>query len=688
MSLAQDLHDDDAASDPDVEEFIDPNWRAPWGIAAVILSVELCERLCYYTLKGTMKNFLQDQGMDLARAAAMSASAATLCYLFCVPGGWLADTIGRYATILIMAILYCGGAALCAITSFGLGAATVTFYLLAQLLLIPMATGGIKPNISSFGADQFVGGGEKGHQAQESFFSFFYLAVNVGAFISFTFLVNMATNSGYETPYIIAAASMIFATCMFFASTSCYKKVKTSAIGGTENMARIAKHFVYAAMNGERVSGKLRAWIAIIGWCCIPIFLTCSLVGAMTTNSTVQTNCNFASLGFGILVLVTLCVAHVDNAWVIEIEEEEYATWCDRCWFYGCCCFLCSKRKKADSDSEDDDDKPKPGGVNEEELPLSVQEIRATLSPVPLLLAVNICFGLCYNSMDEAMPTQGCQMDCRYNPWADVPALNWTFNMTTGSIDETWLNGVKEETNQFNGAFLNMFDSGAIIIGTPLLEGILYPMIGRCSRTGKCKLGLKMVCGLLLAAAANFVCAFLEIYRKNQGFLKIPSNCGVSVPTGIPNQITGEMGTMPSNMTDMPAYFMCLPFTMIGFAEILVNPTLIGFAYMAAPDRLRSTVSAFNLLATGSLSHAFTATLQSQLFPENPNEGHLETYYYVNAGAGLLGIVLYFMVSHFPCGRGVRPKRLRDDMAVADEDDVEEYISGKPVYSRVRSRRE
>jgi len=677
MSLAKDLHDETYSEhSDDLDTPVDPEWKAPWGVAAVILSVELCERLCYYTLKGTMKTFLQQKGgMDLAQASAMSASAATLCYLFCVPGGWLADTIGRYKVIVAMAALYCVGCALCVYASSdSIGAGSIIqMYLLGQLVFIAIGTGGIKPNISSFGADQFEGGGQKGQTAQESFFSFFYLAVNIGAFLAFTFLVNMATTQGYFIPYAIAGGCMFFALIMFLGATPCYKQAKVSAIGGTENMARIAKHFVYAAARGTG-SQKLRAFLAIVGWLCIPVFLGNSLVGAMSTNAGVQDTCNQLSLVIGIICVLCLCIAHVDNTWIIEIDEDDYATWCDTCWFYGCCCFLFTS-KRDDSDSETEED----GEVPDDEKPLSVLEIRATVAVVPVLLVVNICFGLCYNAMDEAFPTQGCQMDVRYNPWGDynltVPEL------VDGAYPEEYL---KEAFHgQFNAAFLSLFNSAAIIIGTPILEVVFYPLGARFSKTGQCRFGAKLCTGMVLGACASLFAAGLEMYRRNVPMTDMPSNCGVEVSTG-------DGTSIPSMVSAVPAYYMAIPYALCGIAEVMVNPVLIGYAYMAAPPRVRSTVSAFNLLACGSLSHAFTATLQATLFPHDPNEGHLEYYYYVNAIAGLAGVGLYFMVSHFPCGRDVRPKRMRDDMEVAG-DHLEEidlatesiigsYVKGKASH--------
>ena len=46
--------------------------------------------------------------------------------------------------------------------------------------LIALGTGGIKPNIANFGADQIGDETEKQRESQKTFFSLFYLSINIG----------------------------------------------------------------------------------------------------------------------------------------------------------------------------------------------------------------------------------------------------------------------------------------------------------------------------------------------------------------------------------------------------------------------------------------------------------------------------------------------------------------------------
>lgn len=67
--------------------------------------------------------------------------------------------------------------------------------------------------------------------------------------------------------------------------------------------------------------------------------------------------------------------------------------------------------------------------------------------------------------------------------------------------------------------------------------------------------------------------------------------------------------------------------------------------------RLLSGQQAFNLLAAGSISSGFTASITTALsafYPDNLNNGHLEYFYYVSAMGAVIAIPLYlFFATQF-----------------------------------------
>jgi dipeptide/tripeptide permease len=59
------------------------------------------------------------------------------------------------------------------------------------LYTIAVGTGGIKPNVSSFGADQFDDTIREERKQKQSFFNWFYFSINVGSLIAVTVIVKI-----------------------------------------------------------------------------------------------------------------------------------------------------------------------------------------------------------------------------------------------------------------------------------------------------------------------------------------------------------------------------------------------------------------------------------------------------------------------------------------------------------------
>lgn len=96
------------------------------------------------------------------------------------------------------------------------------------LFVIAIATGGIKPCVSAFAADQFE---ENQVQERSQFFSFFYFAVNAGSFfaILFTPIIRSRVKCfGSETCFPLAfgvpGILMLFAFIFFIFGWKYYKK--------------------------------------------------------------------------------------------------------------------------------------------------------------------------------------------------------------------------------------------------------------------------------------------------------------------------------------------------------------------------------------------------------------------------------------------------------------------------------
>lgn len=91
------------------------------------------------------------------------------------------------------------------------------------LYLVALGTGGIKPCVSSFGADQFDDTDPVESVKKGSFFNWFYFSINIGALISSSLIVWIQDNAGWGLGFGIPALFMGFAIASFFSGTSIYR---------------------------------------------------------------------------------------------------------------------------------------------------------------------------------------------------------------------------------------------------------------------------------------------------------------------------------------------------------------------------------------------------------------------------------------------------------------------------------
>ncbi|KAJ4769120.1 Protein NRT1/ PTR FAMILY 8.1 [Rhynchospora pubera] len=137
-------------------------------------------------------------GEGVATAANNVTNWAGTCYITPLIGAFLADSyLGRYWTISIFMMVYVLGLTLLTMTASVNGLrpeCTNGIFchptqgqkgaVYAALYLIALGTGGIKPCVSSFGADQFDEADPREKKSKSSFFNWFYFSINIGALIA------------------------------------------------------------------------------------------------------------------------------------------------------------------------------------------------------------------------------------------------------------------------------------------------------------------------------------------------------------------------------------------------------------------------------------------------------------------------------------------------------------------------
>ncbi|XP_022104743.1 solute carrier family 15 member 4-like [Acanthaster planci] len=205
-------------------------FRDRLGVVLCILVCELCERLTYYSIAGNLvlycTNVLKFSSAD---ATTISFIFTGTSYLVPVIGGWIADTVaGKYNAILGSALIYCIGTTLLPIISIdytkygphlGLTNSQQRGFFLFGIAIIAIGTGGIKSNVGPFGAQQLD---DLGEGPVKSFFNWFYWFINVGSAVSFSAVVYVQQEIGFDVGFAIPAVSIVVAIIMLLIGRKWY----------------------------------------------------------------------------------------------------------------------------------------------------------------------------------------------------------------------------------------------------------------------------------------------------------------------------------------------------------------------------------------------------------------------------------------------------------------------------------
>lgn len=175
-----------------------------------ILFSELCERFAYYGLVGILALFFKNElGQSEDQANAYMQYFNSAAYFSPLIGSFISDSYwGKYAVIIRFSLIYSAGAAV--LTGAGVNN---TFWLtFVGLGLIALGTGGIKPCVSSFGADQLRDMPDR-TERMTAYFSFFYFSINLGSIVAFVVIPEISSRLGYE--FAFGACSLVLFQSVF-----------------------------------------------------------------------------------------------------------------------------------------------------------------------------------------------------------------------------------------------------------------------------------------------------------------------------------------------------------------------------------------------------------------------------------------------------------------------------------------
>jgi len=229
----------------------------PDGIPYIVGN-EAAERFSFYGMKTILVVFMtqylhsaagRPDGMNETEAREWMHLFVASAYFFPIIGGVVADAfLGKYATILLLSVVYCAGHLCLALMDMPPAFLAATLeprsWLLAGLALVAIGSGGIKPCVSAHVGDQF---GPSNRHLLERVFGWFYFAINFGSFFSTLLTPWLLKHAGAGWAFGVPGLLMGLATLVFWLGRNRFVHIPPRGPGyfaetfGPEGLAAIVK---------------------------------------------------------------------------------------------------------------------------------------------------------------------------------------------------------------------------------------------------------------------------------------------------------------------------------------------------------------------------------------------------------------------------------------------------------------
>lgn len=176
-------------------------WFFFWG--------EFAERASFYGMRAILALYLTERlGYSQDDGASFVSLFIAACYFAPIIGGLIADNyLGKYWTIVGFSGPYILGHVLVGIEE--------DWFVIAALGLLAMGSGVIKPNISALMGMTYDQQRPGQTQLRSDAFSWFYLAINIGAFLSQLAVPWIRTHYSYQMAFLFPAILMVVSFFVF-----------------------------------------------------------------------------------------------------------------------------------------------------------------------------------------------------------------------------------------------------------------------------------------------------------------------------------------------------------------------------------------------------------------------------------------------------------------------------------------
>ncbi|XP_058109401.1 protein NRT1/ PTR FAMILY 5.6-like [Magnolia sinica] len=208
-----------------------------WKASLFIIAIEFSERLSYFGIATNLIIYLTKiLHQDLKTAAKNVNYWAGVTTMMPLIGGFLADAyLGRFSAVLISSIIYLMGLGLLTMSQFipALKPCTadtchrstklheVIFFM--AMYLITVGTGGHKPSLESFGADQFDDDHDEERRKKMSYFNWWNSALCAGLVLGVTIIVYVQDNVSWGVADLILTVIMAITIVIFLLGRPFYR---------------------------------------------------------------------------------------------------------------------------------------------------------------------------------------------------------------------------------------------------------------------------------------------------------------------------------------------------------------------------------------------------------------------------------------------------------------------------------
>ncbi|KAK1570816.1 hypothetical protein Q3G72_007460 [Acer saccharum] len=209
-----------------------------WKASLFIITIEFSERISFFGIATNLIMYMTKVlHQDLGPAAKNVNYWTGLCTLMPLVGGFLADTYtGRFTMVLFSSLIYLMGLSLLTMSEFipslkpceivgkciqARKIHEVVFFI--ALYSISIGTGGIKPCLESFGADQFDDNHPEERKQKMSYFNWWNSALCCGLLLGVTVIVSIQDNLSWGIADLALAIFMAVTLVIFYMGKPYYR---------------------------------------------------------------------------------------------------------------------------------------------------------------------------------------------------------------------------------------------------------------------------------------------------------------------------------------------------------------------------------------------------------------------------------------------------------------------------------